>query len=252
MANKPDWLNDRSAVIPIIQDNNGINIVLVTTKPKHKGNWIFPKGQIELQMTAHESAAKEAFEEAGVLGRTSPTLFGIYQQNKWGSRIQVEVYTMDVTEVLDAWKEMRQRDRQILPLDEAINVVQSSHKHILMKLKEQTSKTNQAQSISANELNNKLNTSHNLVLLDVREDSERPISGVLSHNEVHIPLNSLEPQAYSKIPDCEANVVVYCGKGIRGVTAANTLKQMGYQNVTNLEGGMQAWKKAGLKTVMPR
>ena len=159
---------------------------------------------------------------------------------------------MDVTEVLDTWKEMRQRDRQILPLDEAINVVQSSHKHILMKLKEQTSKMNQAQSISANELNNKINTSHNLVLLDVREHNERPVNGVLSHNEVHIPLNSLEPQAYSKIPDREANVVVYCSKGIRGVTAANSLKQMGYQNVTNLKGGMQAWKEAGLKTIMPR
>jgi len=44
---------------------------------------------------------------------------------------------------------------------------------------------------------------------------------------------------------------VYCGKGIRGVTAANTLKQMGYRNVTNLKGGMQAWKQAGLKTLRP-
>ena len=249
MANKPDWLNDRSAVIPIIRDRNGINVVLVTTKPKHKGNWIFPKGQIELQMTAHESAAKEAFEEAGVIGHTSPTLFGIYQQNKWGSRIQVEVYTMDVTEVLDTWKEMRDRDRQILPLDEAINVVQSSHKHILMKLKEQTE--HQAQDITAMDLNHKLNAGNNLVLLDVREDNERSISGVLSHNDVHIPLSFVEDQAYSKIPNRNANIVVYCGKGIRGVTAANALKKMGYQNVTNLKGGMQAWKQAGFNTLVP-
>lgn len=137
MANKPDWLNDRSAAIPIIKDKNGIKVVLVTTKPKHKKNWIFPKGQIELQMTAHDSAAKEAYEEAGVVGRISPTLFDTYQHNKWGSPIQVQVFTLEVTDVLKNWKEMRDRNRQILPIDEAIKRVQASQKQTLRKLKKQ-------------------------------------------------------------------------------------------------------------------
>jgi len=250
MANKPDWLNERSAAIPIIKDHNGIKVVLVTTKPKHKGNWIFPKGQIELGMTGHDSAAKEAFEEAGVIGHTSPTLFETYQQNKWGSRMQVRVYTMEVSEILENWDEMRDRDRQILPLDEAINLVQSSQKHILMKLREQV--LPQVQDISPADLNHDINAGKNIVLLDVRENNERPINGVLSNHDVHIPLNFIENQAYSKIKDRDARVVVYCGKGIRGVSAANTLKKMGYSNVSNLKGGMQAWKEAGLSTITPK
>ncbi|MEA3404435.1 MAG: rhodanese-like domain-containing protein [Pseudomonadota bacterium] len=250
MANRPDWLNERSAAIPIIKDNDGIKVVLVTTKPKHKGNWIFPKGQIELGMTGHDSAAKEAFEEAGVIGHTSPTLFGTYQQNKWGSRMQVQVYTMDVTEILETWDEMRDRDRLILPLDEAINIVQSSQKHVLIKLRQQIAP--QAQQVTPAELNHDIQTGSNLVLLDVREANERPITGILSSNEVHIPLNFVENQAYSKIKDRNARVVVYCGKGIRGVSAANTLHKMGYTNVSNLKGGMTAWKEAGLKTLAPK
>jgi len=250
MANKPDWLNDRSAVIPLIKDNNGIKVVLVTTKPKHKGNWIFPKGQIELDMTGYESAAKEAYEEAGVIGQISPTLFDTYQQNKWGSRMQVQVYTMDVTEILETWKEMRDRDRQILPLDEAIKLVQSSQKHVLIKLREQIAP--QAQDITPTDLNNDINAGKDIVLLDVRENNKRAIAGVLSNKEVHIPLELIENQAYSKIKDRHARVVVYCGKGIRGVSPANTLKKMGYSNVSNLKGGMQAWKEAGLNTVTPK
>jgi rhodanese-related sulfurtransferase len=248
MANKPEWLIERSAAIPIFNDNGVIKVVLVTTKPKTNNNWIFPKGQIELGMSAFESAAKEAFEEAGVIGHTSPTLFGTYQQNKWGSRMQVRVYTMEVTEILDTWDEMRDRDRVILPLDEAINLVQSSQKHILIKLKEQLAP--QVQQIEPSDLNEKMKTEKNLVLLDVREQNERPVSGILSHNEIHIPLNFVKNQAYSKIKDRNTNIVVYCGKGIRGLSAAQTLKQMGYSNVSNLKGGVKEWKNAGLKTLI--
>jgi 8-oxo-dGTP pyrophosphatase MutT (NUDIX family) len=137
MANKPDWLNERSAAIPIIKDKSGFNVVLVTTKPKEKDNWIFPKGQVELGMTAYDSAAKEAFEEAGVIGRINSTLFDQYQHQKWGGKMLVKVYTLEVTEILETWDEMRDRNRQIVPLDQAIEIVQSVQKETLIKLKQQ-------------------------------------------------------------------------------------------------------------------
>ena len=250
MANKPDWLNKRSAVIPIITERDGIKVVLVTTKQKHNGNWIFPKGEIELGMTGHDSAAKEAYEEAGVLGRISPALFDTYLHNKWGNQMQVQVYTMDVTEILETWGEMRDRERQILPLDEAIRVVQSSQKQTLLKLKQQVEPP--VQQITPAQLSHDLNATQNILLVDVRESSERPISGVLSHDEFHIPLKSLENQAYSKIKNRDAKIVVYCAKGIRGISAMNVLKQMGYTHVSSLKGGINAWKEAGLKTLSPR
>jgi len=136
MANKPDWLNERSAAIPIIKDKSGFNVVLVTTKPKEKDNWIFPKGQVELGMTAYDSAAKEAFEEAGVIGRINSTLFDQYQHQKWGGKMLVKVYTLEVTEILDTWDEMRDRKRKIVPLDQAIEIVHSVQKETLIKLKQ--------------------------------------------------------------------------------------------------------------------
>jgi len=254
MANKPDWLTERSAAIPIFNDNGVIKIVLVTTKSKHKANWIFPKGQIELGMTPYDSAAKEAYEEAGVIGKVSPVLFDEYQHDKWGGKMCVKVYTLEVDSILEQWKEMRDRKRQILTLDDAINTVQSEQKNALLKLKQQFTSQDQTQatSITPAQLNREIKADKNIVLLDVRESSEQLINGVLSNDDVHIPLNLVEGKADSKIKNRHAKIVVYCGKGIRGVTAANTLNLMGYTNVTNLKGGMKAWQEAGLQTVVPK
>ena len=137
MANKPDWLQARSAAIPLIIDNEGVKVVLVTTKPKKNNNWIFPKGQVELNMTAFDSAAKEAYEEAGVTGKINPVQFDEYQHKKWGGNMTVKVYTLEVSQILDQWPEMRERNRQIVPLDKAIELVQAVQKDTLIKLKRQ-------------------------------------------------------------------------------------------------------------------
>lgn len=136
MANKPDWLHERSAALPVFRDNNDIKVVLVTTKPKHKNNWIFPKGQIELGMTAYDSAAKEAYEEAGVTGRISPKLLDTYQHEKWGGKMRVKTYLLEVSDIHDKWPEMRDRNRQIVSLDKAIELVQLHQKDTLLKLKQ--------------------------------------------------------------------------------------------------------------------
>lgn len=136
MANQPDWLNQRSAAIPFFREDNVIKVVLVTTKPKDKNNWIFPKGQVEMLMTPHESAAKEAFEEAGVTGNISPQVFNTYQHKKWGGKMQVKVFLLDVTNIFNEWPEMKERNRQIVSLKQAISIVQSEQKQTLEKLKQ--------------------------------------------------------------------------------------------------------------------
>lgn len=135
MANQPDWLQQRSAAIPLIIDNTGIQIVLVTTKPKKNNNWIFPKGQVELNMSAFDSAAKEAYEESGVTGKINPVQFDEYQHKKWGGNMTVKVYTLEVNRILDQWPEMQDRNRQIVPIDQAIELVQGVQKKSLIKLK---------------------------------------------------------------------------------------------------------------------
>ena len=136
MANQPEWLNPRSAAIPILVEPDGLKVVLVTTKAKRNPQWIFPKGQIELGLSAHLSAAKEAFEEAGVSGTVTPTLFDEYQHDKWGGKMGVKVYLLNVIKIYDVWMEMHERQRQVVTLDSAIEQVQSAQKQTLLKLKQ--------------------------------------------------------------------------------------------------------------------
>lgn len=108
-----------------------------------------------------------------------------------------------------------------------------------------------ARQLSPADLDKELKAGNKLVLIDVRQDSERGMLGVITHNDIHIPRGYVEIQAYSAVPDRNASIVVYCGKGFRSAFAANTLTAMGYSNVRNLEGGVRAWIKAGLPTLEP-
>ncbi|MDG2355064.1 MAG: rhodanese-like domain-containing protein [Paracoccaceae bacterium] len=40
-------------------------------------------------------------------------------------------------------------------------------------------------------------------------------------------------------------IIVYCGAGGQGALATKTLQDMGFKDVSNLEGGSAAWVKAG-------
>ena len=44
-------------------------------------------------------------------------------------------------------------------------------------------------------------------------------------------------------------MIVYCRSGVRAALAASTLKALGYQDVANLDGGIAAWKQAGLPVI---
>jgi len=62
--------------------NSGIEFLLVRTR---KGRWTFPKGGVELELTLAQTAALEAFEEAGVHGRIEEEPFIRYSRGKGGS-----------------------------------------------------------------------------------------------------------------------------------------------------------------------
>jgi rhodanese-related sulfurtransferase len=87
------------------------------------------------------------------------------------------------------------------------------------------------------------------VALDVREpvEWEQHIGGA-----VQVPRGLLEFAADPRSPrykpelDPAGRVIVYCRSGVRAALAAFTLKTLGYQNVANLEGGINAWKEADL------
>ena len=55
---------------------------------------------------------------------------------------------------------------------------------------------------------------------------------------------TLERDIESYVPDVFDDVVVYCASGKRSILAADALHKMGYKNVSSLQGGISAWKKA--------
>jgi len=89
------------------------------------------------------------------------------------------------------------------------------------------------------------------VLVDVREPVERDDQGVIA-GAVHVPRGMLEfradPSSPAHIPDLspERRVIVHCASGGRSALAAATLAAMGYRDVAHLDGGLAAWREAGL------
>ena len=61
-----------------------------------------------------------------------------------------------------------------------------------------------------------------------------------------VPRGWLELRIAEVVPTRETPVAVTCVDGRNATLAGATLKELGYQNVTVLDGGMTAWQKAGL------
>lgn len=104
----------QSAVIAYRRSKNGPRVLLITSRDTHR--WVLPKGNVEDGMTPAQSAAKEAFEEAGVKGKVKKTRLGTYRYLKpdlsGSPSCRVDVFPMEVTKVYSDWPEKRERRRQ--------------------------------------------------------------------------------------------------------------------------------------------
>lgn len=103
----------QAGAIPYALVENTPVFLLITSR--RTGRWIFPKGSLPGSKPPRQLAAEEAFEEAGVKGRTAETPVGSYQT--WKTRglsrvvIEVEMYPLLVEKQLDSWPEKGQRFR---------------------------------------------------------------------------------------------------------------------------------------------
>jgi glyoxylase-like metal-dependent hydrolase (beta-lactamase superfamily II)/rhodanese-related sulfurtransferase len=86
-----------------------------------------------------------------------------------------------------------------------------------------------------------------ITVLDVRERGEQSAGSI--ENSVNIPLGELKTRATEL--DLDKLVVVHCKGGYRSSIAASLLRRAGFRDIANLIGGYDAWKTAGLPSVMP-
>ena len=110
----------------------------------------------------------------------------------------------------------------------------------------------QIKTISADEAL-KLNNENKCNLIDLREESELINSGSIE-NSNHIPrgllefsLNSNSPLIQNNVIDINKEIVLFCAAGGRSALAAKTLKDMGFKNVSHIDGGFGAMRNDGFK-----
>lgn len=90
----------------------------------------------------------------------------------------------------------------------------------------------------------KLDRGEKFHLVDVREESEW-VAGHLP-NAAHMGRGVIERDIEAKIPDHNAEIILYCGGGFRSALSADNLQKMGYGNVISMDGGYRGWNEAGL------
>jgi len=84
------------------------------------------------------------------------------------------------------------------------------------------------------------------VVLDVRTQGEYGAGHLVGAR--HVPLVDLKARMSELERFRERPVLVHCASGSRSQVAAKTLKDAGFKEVFNLQGGMGAWTQAGMPT----
>lgn len=83
---------------------------------------------------------------------------------------------------------------------------------------------------------------NNAVYLDVREPNEWNLGRIPGAQ--FLPRGQLESKIEELVPR-DSRVVIYCARGNRSALAADTMQQMGYDNVASMSGGFQQWVMEG-------
>jgi rhodanese-related sulfurtransferase len=90
------------------------------------------------------------------------------------------------------------------------------------------------------------------LLVDIRPAQQRAREGevpgarVIERNVLEWRLDPASPDRIPEVTDHDQVVVVLCSAGFTSSLAAATLQDMGFRNATDVAGGFQAWKAAGL------
>ena len=105
----------QSAALPWRRASDGqVEVLLITSRETRR--WVIPKGWPIKRMSSAQTAAHEAFEEAGVRGRIAKSKLGVFHYEKRlrsgrVQRVKVLVFPLEVVSEGDAYPESGQREK---------------------------------------------------------------------------------------------------------------------------------------------
>ncbi|MFO1070606.1 MAG: NUDIX hydrolase [Geminicoccaceae bacterium] len=110
------------AALPLAVEDGETRVMLITSRETRR--WIIPKGWAEPGLAPHEVAAKEAREEAGLVGAIAAEPIASYSYEKRlpkgeVQRCEVEVFPLTVARQLARWPEMKERQTRWFTFAEA-------------------------------------------------------------------------------------------------------------------------------------
>jgi 8-oxo-dGTP pyrophosphatase MutT (NUDIX family) len=124
------------AALPLSHDEAGrVQVLLVTSRDT--GRWVLPKGWPMKGKKPYRAAEREAYEEAGLIGKVRKVPLGTYSYEKrlrTGSSVpcEVTVFPLRVERHRERWPEMNERERRWFSPDEAAEVVaEDGLRHLL-------------------------------------------------------------------------------------------------------------------------
>jgi rhodanese-related sulfurtransferase len=101
----------------------------------------------------------------------------------------------------------------------------------------------------------KLSNENKCNLIDIREKGELDKTGRVE-NSHHIPRGMLEFWLDPESPyfkngklDMEKEIVLFCAGGLRSALAAKSLKEMGFENVSHIDGGFATISQSDFKII---
>src|SRR5262245_41128010 len=96
---------------------------------------------------------------------------------------------------------------------------------------------------NADQVKARLDKGEKPLIVDVREESEYAKDHL--PGSIHLGKCIIERDVEQKVPDVNAEIILYCGGGFRSALAADALQKMGYRNVLSMDGGIRAWREKG-------
>jgi rhodanese-related sulfurtransferase len=94
--------------------------------------------------------------------------------------------------------------------------------------------------ISVTQLRTKLDAGEKIRLIDVREPLEYDIARIAGAELK--PLGQIATWV-TTLPDKSETIVIHCHHGMRSAQACDFLTRQGFENVSNLSGGIDAWSR---------